>query len=169
MHHQRFLSSALGAGLLLGALGLSGPVWAQSVAPPMGSNGVTGPSGLQCTITAQDPHFSQWWFSHYGEYKVDTKGNGTCSEPADTLKAQATLYYAAYIGLTGEWIAAPASPIASINDESSITTKQSNTAWQYLTTNDYYGTAVLWINGGPAQDSPVNGPIEVPCDPSTTT
>ncbi|MCY0909663.1 MAG: hypothetical protein OWR62_14880 [Sulfobacillus thermotolerans] len=160
------LSSLIATGIVVGTFGLTASAWAQSATASGGPNYITGPSGLQCTIDAQTPHFSQWWYDNYDQYKVDTKGDGSCSESANELQAQATLYYAAYIGTAGYWISATPSPKATVYGKSGITTKQSNTSCQYLTTNQYYGTAVLWINGGPAQDSPINGPVDVPCQPS---
>lgn len=79
------------------------------------------------------------------------------------LQAQATLYYASYIGLYSDWSAANPSPIAKVSGTPDITTPQSNVSCQKLSTNDYYGTAVL-VNGGPAQDSPIKGSVLVSCN-----
>ncbi|AEW04105.1 hypothetical protein Sulac_0574 [Sulfobacillus acidophilus DSM 10332] len=162
MRYGRFF--AMGIVGVLGSLLNAGPlVSAQSLSRTT----IVGP-GFSCEINAQTPHFSKWWWTRKNQYKVDTKGDGSCTDPADELQAQATLYYAAYIGLSGYWVAANPSPIATVYNKSSIQTGQSYTGCEYLSTNEYYGTAILWVNGGPPQDSPIAGPVSVECIPPQT-
>jgi len=151
------ITAAAIVGLAMAATPTSGPTLGSAIKPQV--------TPLACSISAGNPHISQSIYESGGGLYVDTHGLGTCNQNAN-MKAQATLYYISAISPSfGVWTAANPSPLAVVVQKQRITTKQSNVACSTLLSDQYKATAVLWVNGGSPKDSPVNGPISVPCVP----